>query len=193
MVAASLTELVNRAVDGDQTAWDAIIERFNDLLWAVARSHRLSMADAGDVVQATWLRLVEHLGTIREPERLAGWLSVTARHECWALLRRSGREVLVWDGTESYDTVDDRLPPVDLSLLQDERDAHLWRAFGQLPERCQALLRVLMAAEPMSYADVAQALDMHVGSIGPTRMRCLDRLRQLVTTSDYSFDLSTES
>ena len=191
MDAVSLSELVNRAVAGDQEAWDAITERFNDLLWGIARSHRLSVTDAGDVVQTTWLRLVENLDRIREPERLAGWLSVTARNECITLLRRSGRELRDWNGTQTYDLVDTRLPPVDLKLLEDERDQHLWRTFAQLPERCQVLLRVLMTADPASYAEIASALSMHIGSIGPTRMRCLDRLRQLMATSDYSFDIPT--
>ena len=188
-----LTELVERAVQGDQAAWDTITSRFNNLLWSIARSHRLSSSDASDVVQTTWLRLVEHLGGIREPERLAGWLAATARHECITVLRRAGREVLAWSATEHEESSDTRLPGVEIHLLEDERDAELWRLFERLPDRCRALLRVLMNADPASYAEVSQALGMPIGSIGPTRMRCLDQLRRYLAASDYSFDTTTES
>ena len=190
---ASLAELVERAVGGDQDAWDTITSRFTNLLWSVARSHRLGTADAGDVVQTTWLRLVEHLGDLREPERLPGWLVVTARNECLSLLRRAGRDVLAWSATDNDDRLVSSLPPLDLDLLQDERDVELWRLFEELPERCRALLRVLMEADGKSYAEVSAAFGMPVGSIGPTRMRCLNQLRRLLDASGYSFDLATES
>lgn len=188
---ASLTALVEAAVAGDQTAWDAITSRFNNLLWSVARGHRLSTADASDVVQTTWLRLVEHLSDIREPERLPGWLVMTARNECYALLRRKGRQVLTWSTTEHEDAPDTSLPPVDSHLLENERDAELWRLFENLSERCRALLRVLMEAEPTSYAVVSEAFGMPIGSIGPTRMRCLNQLRRYLVASEYSFELTT--
>ena len=98
-----LTDLVERAIKGEQSAWDAITDRFNDLLWAIARSHRLDRDEASDVVQTVWLRLIEHLDRIREPERLAGWLSATARHECISFIRRSRREHVSWNGEEIYD------------------------------------------------------------------------------------------
>lgn len=182
-----LTELVERAISGDQSAWDAITDRFNDLLWAIARSHRLSRDEASDVVQTVWLRLIEHLDRIREPERLAGWLSATARHECISFIRRSRREQVSWNGEEVYDS-DAPQTPIDLNLLDEERDANLWLAYRQLPERCQALLRILMATDPTSYTEVARTFDMPVGSIGPTRMRCLDRLRRILADSDYPFN-----
>jgi RNA polymerase sigma factor (sigma-70 family) len=140
-----LTDLVDRAAGGDQDAWNGITERFGNLVWAVARSYRLSTADAADVAQTTWLRLVEQLGRIRDPERLAGWLATTARHESLSILRRSGRERGWRSVDEIHDRVDAHSPPVDLHLLEDERDVQLWRSFEQLPERCQTLLRVLMA------------------------------------------------
>jgi len=188
----TLTELVRRAADGDQDAWGAITDRFTSLLWSIARSHRLNATDAGDVVQTTWLRLVEHLDRIREPERLAGWLAATARNECISVIRRSGRELPTWNEREGENVVDSESPEVDLHLLEEERDAELWLAFGQLSDRCQALLRVLMAAEPATYAEVASTFGMHVGSIGPTRMRCLERLRQILRESEYVFDLEQE-
>ena len=170
--------LLLRAQRGSQPAWDELVDRFTNLLWSVTRAHRLSPADAADVVQTTWLRLLEHLGRIDEPERLPGWLATTARHECLHTLRRTGREQPAGDDDAALD-VTDPADPLDSRLLADERDARLWECFGALPGRCQELLRVLMADPAPSYADVSAALGLPVGSIGPTRGRCLSRLRAL--------------
>jgi RNA polymerase sigma factor (sigma-70 family) len=175
----SLTVTVRRAEAGDQEAWNALVDRFGNLLWSVARAHRLSPTDAGDVFQTTWLRLLENLDRIDDPERLAGWLATTARRECLRLLRRSGREHLGLDDDAALDVVDEQVEPLDARLLADERDAALWACFERLSSRCQTLLRILMATPPPAYADVALSLDMPIGSIGPTRGRCLERLRQL--------------
>lgn len=186
-----VAELLARADRGDAAAWNALVDRYTNLLWSVGRAHRLDPADAADVVQTTWLRLVEHLDRIEDPERLPGWLVTTARRECLRLLKRSQRELPGGRDDEAFDLPDDRTPALDAHLLDDERAAELWRCFGDLPERCQHLLRVLMAAEPPAYAQVAEALGMPVGSIGPTRMRCLDKLRSLVADTGYAFDAAT--
>jgi RNA polymerase sigma factor (sigma-70 family) len=193
MADTALADMVRLAIAGDKSAWNSITERFTPLVWSIARSCRLNDADAADVVQTTWLRLVEQLDRIREPERLAGWLSTTARNECINVIRRSGRELIAWTGDEGYDAADTKLAPVDLALLEEERDVALWLAFEQLPARCQALLRVLVASEPTAYAEIASSMGMPIGSIGPTRMRCLERLRRIFAESDYSFDLNLES
>jgi RNA polymerase sigma factor (sigma-70 family) len=170
-------ELLDRAAAGDQSAWDALTGRYTNLLWSVARAMRLTEADAADAVQATWLRLVEKLGTIRDPERLPGWLATTVRRECLALLRQRTKVV----PTEDFDDVPGGdATAVDEGLLLQERDAALWRAFDQISAQCRALLRVLMADPPPSYATVAVALDMPVGGIGPTRQRCLAMLRRIM-------------
>lgn len=174
------SELLRRAAERDQQAWDALVARFTDLLWAVGRAHRLSDADAADVVQTVWLRLVENLGRIDDPERLPGWLATTARRECLRTLRRSGREQLAPVDDIAVDLVDEQAQPLDARLLADERDAALWACFQQLSERCRVLLRVLTATPPPAYAEVAAALGMPIGSIGPTRSRCLHRLHALV-------------
>jgi RNA polymerase sigma factor (sigma-70 family) len=168
---------VAAAARGDQAAWDALVRQFSGLLWSIARAYRLSEADAADAVQCTWIKLVEHLDRIIEPERLAGWLATTARHECLQLLRRAGR---LPQPIEEIADSPDPAPAVDHALLVGERDAALWRVFEELPDRCRRLLRVLMASPPPAYADVALALDMPVGSIGPIRQRCLGRLKALV-------------
>ena len=183
-----LTELLARASAGDSAAWNAIVERFTSLLWAVARGHRLGHEDAADVVQNTWLKLLDHLDRIQQPEALAGWLSTTARYECLSTLRKKGREHLVRDDDLATNVADEQALALDTALLDDERDGQLWSCFVQLPERCQVLLRALMASDRPNYAMVSEALGMSVGSIGPTRMRCLDKLRQLVGGSGYLFD-----
>jgi RNA polymerase sigma factor (sigma-70 family) len=179
--------LLVRAVDGDQNAWNEIVDRFTNLLWSVGRAHRLDSADITDVIQTTWLRLLENLDAIRDPERLAGWLATTARRECLRVLRRSGRESVAWDDDAATDLADDVAAPVDQLLLIEERDAALWQCFIGLPARCQQLLRVLMAVEPPSYAEIAAVFGVPIGSIGPTRMRCLQRLRDLACEAGYPF------
>lgn len=169
-------QLVTAAAAGDQEAWSALVERYSSLLWSVARSYRLPEADAADVVQTTWLRLVEHLDRIADPDRLPGWLATTVRRECMRLVRRAGHEAF----GALADTADDG-PALDAALLKDERDAALWQALGQLDGLCRQLLRVLMADPPPAYADVSAALDIPVGSIGPTRARCLAKLRRLAS------------
>ena len=179
--AEGLTTLVNRAASGEQDAWDSLVDRFENLLWSVGRAHRLNTADAADVVQTTWLRLLENLGRIDDPERLAGWLVTTGRRECLRTLRRAGREVL----DDGYlDIVEDTAPAVDAGILETERNASLWACFAGLPERCQRLLRILVAVDTTAYAEVSAALDMPVGAIGPTRMRCLQKLRTLMAGVD---------
>lgn len=178
----SIGPLLDAAAAGDGAAWDSLVERFTGLLWSTARAHRLSPADSADVVQTTWLRLVENLGRIQDPERLGGWLATTARRECLVVLRRSRREPPVGD-ERLLDTVPAQRSPLDASLLADERDAALWRVFDELPDRCRRLLRVLLADPAPSYAEVSESLGIPVGSIGPTRQRCLSSLRQLAVES----------
>ena len=182
-----LERCLARSAEGDQTAWQSLVTRFTPLLWAVARAHRLSDSDAADVVQATWLRLVEHLGRIREPERVGAWLATTCRRECLSSLRRGSREQPV-DHDRMIDIRDESTGSVDAALLREERDAVLWSVFEDLSDPCRRLLRVLMADPPPSYEEVSSALDMPVGSIGPTRGRCLRRLHDLAVEAGISRD-----
>lgn len=175
MEKAAVAELVHAAAGGDQRAFDRLVEQFSGLVWSVARAHRLSDADAEDVFQTTWLRLVEHLGRLRDPKAVAAWLATTARHESFRLLRQAGRSQPTPD--DDLDGADDRLPDVDTGVLTAERDVVVWDAFRALGDRCQRLLRVLMADPAPSYDEVSAALDIPVGSIGPTRGRCLQQLR----------------
>ena len=171
-----------RRARGTRLAWDALVDRFGALVWSVARAHRLSAVDAADVSQTTWLRLVERLGAIQQPERLGAWLATTARRECLAVIRRRSRQVLVDDESELVDAALDE-PAPDGPLLRAEEHLALAAAFGRLAERCQRLLRLLMVDPPPPYEDVAAALGMPMGSVGPTRARCLQRLKRELKTS----------
>lgn len=175
-VERDLSALVRDAAAGDAAAWDALVERFSGLVWSVARGYGLNRADAADVSQTAWLRLVEHLGDIRDPDAVGGWLATTVRHEALRTLRRSGRAIPT-DADEWDVGVADDLLAIDERLTADEHKAALWQAFARLPDRCRALLRVLMADPPPSYAEAAAALGIPIGSLGPTRARCLERLR----------------
>ena len=147
----------------------------------------MSEADAADAVQTTWLRLVENLDDIRQADRLGQWLATIVRRECYTIHRRASRlRPGEPDRPDGWDGIADAADPLEGGLLRDERDAALWRAFGRLRPACQRLLRVLMADPAPSYAEVAAALDIRVGSIGPTRQRCLKCLRDLL--DDDLFD-----
>jgi RNA polymerase sigma factor (sigma-70 family) len=171
----TVTRMVRAAASGDHRAWDALVDEFGGLVWAVARAHRLSDADAADVAGATWLRLVEHLGDLREADRVGAWLATTARRECLRVLRGAQRQVPTGDDIEAEpaDAAD-----VAGELMTAQRDVALWRAFARLPERDQALLRLLVTDPAPSYEAISAALDMPIGSIGPTRARSLERLRR---------------
>ena len=180
--------LVAAAAGGDAVAWETLVERYSGLMWSVARSFRLGTADAADAVQTSWLRLLEHLDRIEDPERLPAWLATTTRRECLRLLRRGRREAPADE--EGVADMPDDAAPLDAALLLEERDAALWRAFERISYRCQGLLRVLMASPPPSYLEVSAALDMPIGSIGPTRQRCLEQLRRVVLAEGALVDPS---
>lgn len=169
------------AATGDQRAWELIVERYSGLVWAVARGYRLDSADAADVFQATWLRLVEHLGDIRDGSRLGAWLCTTARNEALSLIRR--RRDLPASDTGLLEGVAQDGSGLDERLLRNEERAALWHAFGLLSQNCQRLLRIIFADPPPSYAEASVALDIPVGSIGPTRARCLASLQSLLPTT----------
>ena len=182
-----IADLVRAAASGDAAAWTGIVEQFSGLVWAITRGYRLGSQDAADVFQTTWLRLAEHLDRIASPERLGAWLATTARRESLRIARAAARTTPAHDGTlVGLGHVDDHSPEqavldAEQAMLDSERARQLWRAFRELSDRCQQLLRVLMASPPPSYAEVGAALGMPVGSIGPSRARCLDRLRQMLT------------
>lgn len=170
-----VVDLVERARDGQQVAWDQIVQRYAPLVWSMCRRYDLSGQDAEDVGAAVWLRLVERLGTIREPAALPGWIATTARNECLYLLRGRRRQIPVDD--ERFP--DQAGPASDEWLLREERRIALRAAFEQLSESCQRLLSLLFADPPIPYSEIGARLGMPVGSIGPNRQRCLMALRRM--------------
>jgi len=170
------TVALTNAAEGDQRAWDTIVARYSGLIWSVVRGFRLGGADAADVFQATWLRLVENMTRIRDGNGLGSWLATTARREAIDLLRRHGRETPV-EPTDVAQRHPATAEPPDAPLLRAEADRLLWQAVRRLPQRCVQLLRTMSVDPAPSYAAVAAALEMPIGSIGPTRARCLDALR----------------
>lgn len=186
MAEPSLGDLVRAAADGDEQAWHRIVDDHARLVWAVARSHRLGDADAGDVFQATWLRLVENLHRLHHPEQLPAWLVTTARRECLRLIRRRDREVPDGDAAADTNGADRTVAPPDTTVVQRDEHAQVAAAYRKLPERCQSLLRLCLADPPLRYAQISELLDIPVGSIGPQRQRCLAHLRNLLTTDDHA-------
>ncbi|MFC6094044.1 RNA polymerase sigma factor [Saccharothrix lopnurensis] len=177
--AAPIGALVGAAADGDRRAWDEIVARFTPLVVSVIHRHRLRPADAADVNQTVWLRLVEQIGKLRDADALPGWIATTTRNECLRMLRMQQR-------LQPFDPQSEEEPasPVDAEAELDEeletaqRLQALRDGFRALPEHCRELLIALMADPPPSYSSVSERLDMPVGSIGPTRSRCLDKLRK---------------
>jgi RNA polymerase sigma factor (sigma-70 family) len=166
--------LVARAAAGDAAAWNALVDQFGGLVWATTRAHRLTAADAADVFQITWMRLVEHLDRIRDPARLGGWLATTARRESLKAIRRSARDVPHSD--ELPDLLSEAQHPDEPLIAQQDAIA-VQAALEQLAPRDRALLRLLAAEPPASYQEISAALGMPIGSIGPTRARAIARIR----------------
>jgi len=175
---ADVGSLVVRARAGDRTAWDALVRRYLRMLLGIARSYGLDEAAAQDVVQVTWLQLAQRLDQLREPHAVGAWLATTARRESLRQRRAAARERPV-----EAELFHERAAPgrVDDRVMMAERDRALWSAFKEIGERCQLLLRLLLAELP--YVEIAAALEMPVGSIGPTRQRCLAALRKKVTAA----------
>ncbi len=178
--------LVQRANDGDAAAWDELVERYAPLVWSICRRYRLDRPDADDVGQGVWLRLVEQLPLLRDPAALPGWLATTTARECLRV-RRTGQRRQVHEKPLDETVASGQSPVLEQELLAAERDAALRTAFAVLPEQCRRLLSLLIADPPVPYADISASLGMAVGSIGPSRARCLDALRrspQLSALSD---------
>jgi RNA polymerase sigma factor (sigma-70 family) len=169
-----LRGLIQQASHGDQSAWNQLVRRYERLVAAVARSYGLYEADAADVAQNTWIRLFTSLSKINDITRLGGWLTTTAQRESLRMLRQRSRYEL--DDDQALLTIP-HYDRTEEDLIIAERDAALRNAVARLPERDRTLLWLLIAEPPRSYAEIGTALGMRIGSIGPTRARCLRRLR----------------
>lgn len=172
-----IAKVVDAAARGDEAAWAELVRRFARLVLSTARSFRLSPEEMEDVSQTTWLLLALNIRTLRDPEAISGWLVTTARRESLRLLRYRHREQAV--DNEDLDVRDRNSPDVDEEVLREELRGQVRRAFGLLSEQCQRLLRMLMDDPPKSYHEIHAELGMPLGSIGPIRARCLEKLRRL--------------
>jgi RNA polymerase sigma factor (sigma-70 family) len=169
--------LVTRARSGDKQAWDALVEQYAPMIWAICRRYQLG-ADAEDIGQRVWLQLVSQLDRIREPAALPGWLATTTRRECLRLLG-AARGPLADGYVLDADAVpDEQARTVEEELLVAERHAALREAFRDLPPYGQQLILLLIEDPPVPYAEISARLGIPIGSIGPTRRRCLDKLRR---------------
>ena len=175
--------LLQRAAEGHKWAWERLVAQYSRLIWAMTRDFKLPESDAADVVQATWLRLLEHIDRIEHPDRLGSWLATTARHECLRHLAARKKLVLVQDDDDTLADVVSHQPEVDERLLADERAQAVREALSRLPWRWQRLLELLMSDPPASYLEISAQLGLPIGSIGPTRGRCLERLRELLQSA----------
>lgn len=160
-------------------AWERLVDQFSKLIWSITVEFRLVESDAADVVQTTWLRLLEHIHRIEYPDRVGSWLAATARNECLRSLAAHKRVVLGHD-TDDMEEAPAPGAEVDERLLAAERDQTVRDAMSRLPTRWQRLLEMLMADPPVPYTEISDQLGLPVGSIGPTRGRCLERLRVLL-------------
>ena len=173
-----VTDLVTRARNGDKQAWDALVERYAPLIWSICRRHRLVGADADDVAQSVWLQLVDQLDKIRDPSALPGWLATTTRRECARVLRAAHGPHAIGYALDAETISDDQAQTAEQQVLVAERHAALREAFTHLPPCCQQLIAALIEDPPVPYAEISARLGIPVGSIGPTRRRCLDKLRR---------------
>jgi RNA polymerase sigma factor (sigma-70 family) len=176
---AEVAGLVRAAAEGDQGAWESLVRRYVALLWRIAFRHGLNESDAADVVQSTWLKLLEHIDDVREPARVGSWLSTTAQRESLRHLAHHKRFVPS-DDPNCFDRTDLLQPSLDEGLIRREQAATAVAALETLPSTWKALMRLLSQDPTPSYEQIGDALGVPVGSIGPTRGRCVRRLRAIL-------------
>jgi len=172
--ASEVERIVRAAAAGEDAAWSALVRRFTPLVRNVARAYRLTAADADDVVQATWLKVFRHISRMREPAKFGAWLHRTAQRESLRLIGAARRHAAMETREFDEPAADDAACPLESA----ERSAALARALRGLPARQRGLMQLLVSEEQLTYEEIAAALDMPIGSIGPTRSRCFERLRR---------------
>lgn len=184
---AQAADNFNRWRSGETTALDDMVRGFGPVLWHVVRAYGLDRDRAEDVVQTTWLTLVRRHESIEEPQAVGSWLTTTARREAWRVSKAESKATVV------EDEILERRSPDEVSaeheaVLNDEQ-SRLWSCVRELSERCQRLLRVVAFDDRPDYARIAKDLDMPVGSIGPTRGRCLSKLKDALAAAEGARDV----
>ena len=186
---ASDSELLGAAQQGDERAWERIVQRYQPLINSISRRHRLSSWDAHDVSQHVWVQLLDQAHRLREPRALPGWISTTATRKCYEVLRQHSRAISMdpqADGGLERNEVlaaPGRGDEVDDDLLRDEQRRAVRRGLAELSSAQQQLLMLLVADPPLSYAEISRRMGLPTGSIGPTRARILARLRTTLETA----------
>jgi len=173
-----VTDLVTRAQNGDQQAWDALVERYAPLVWSICRRHRLGGTEASDVGQAVWLRLVDELATVRDQAALPRWLTTATLRQCGRALRAGGRQQAAEYLLDTGDIPGGHTGMVEHELQAAARNAALREAFTHLSPRCQQLMAMLIEDPPVPDAEISARLGIPAGSIGRDRGRCLEQLRR---------------
>lgn len=189
----ALDELVAGALDGEHAAWDALVERLQRVVWKAVNMMTTDREIRDDAFAATWLRLAERLDTIREPEKLPGWLTTTATNEVRQIVRQRGRQHLSltqsWASPSSsvgdlLETLTDDDGEHANALMIDEQRREVRAAFARLDEACREIVTVLVLADPpISYDEASDRLERPIGSLGPARRRCLDKMMKLLDPS----------
>jgi RNA polymerase sigma factor (sigma-70 family) len=182
--ASEVSRLVRASAGGSETAWNELVRRYSPLVMAVTRTYQLTADDAKDVSQTVWLRLVENLANLREPDALPGWLATTTQRECIRQLRQARRVLPVDPHADGELQMCETADP-DTDILRAELHQALRDGLADLPQRDQALLKLRAADPPKSYEEISQLLGMPIGSIGPTLRRSLDRLRETSAMRAY--------
>jgi RNA polymerase sigma factor (sigma-70 family) len=176
-------QLIAACRSGDENAWDALVERYERLVYTVPARYGLTSSEIDDVFQSVWLSLLKNLNKLREPDRVSAWLVTTARRECWERRRGADYERTVTSDLDTLltDRAGEELPPEDVVVTFRQYET-LRGAMATLGDRCRKLLWMLYYDSNVpSYADVADQLEMPIGSIGPMRARCLKKLRGILT------------
>lgn len=170
--------------DGDRTAFDELVTLVTPLLWHTVRAQGVDSVAAEDVVQTIWMRLLHSSSSIRDPQTVVKWLLTAARREAWRVSSHARADVAKTaslfgeEGEELAAIPLQREQTPEEMVFRDDRQRQLWGHVKSLPPRCRELMRVIAFADRPDYASIAEALGMPVGSIGPTRGRCLAKLRQ---------------
>ncbi|HEU0088331.1 MAG TPA: sigma-70 family RNA polymerase sigma factor [Pseudonocardiaceae bacterium] len=172
-----VADLLLRARNDDRVAWEEIVRRYSNVVFATVRSFRLQDADVLDAVQMTWLRLAENAHRVQHPERLAGWLATTARRECLHILRQQAKHAPAPVDAVAENVADPSAGP-EQRVVDRDTARMLWRLVAELSPIRRALLRALFSDNPRPYTEVARAAGIPPGGIGPTRARALQQLRR---------------
>jgi RNA polymerase sigma factor (sigma-70 family) len=194
-----LATLFAGALSGEAAAWNALVERLQRVVWKSVNMMTYDHEVRDDAFAATWLRLAERLATIREPEKLPGWLATTACNEVRQILRQRGRHDSIGFGTASssvghglgdlFDTLTGDDGEHAAGMMLDESRRQVRAAFGRLDDNCRQILTVLVLADPpVPYDEASERLGRPIGSLGPSRRRCLEKMKSLLDPEDHQGD-----